>query len=305
MSADINSCLGKNLSLQDIENYWLVNDCLTTLVNFVNQGDNNQYIYNPGNQQVIASAINNIFNLLEPDLASRTPFLNKLYSACINPSLPGICDEYLSKACSNYSRSQVANNKFLNDFCGCYTTPDNLFLRYITGTSGCIDGNSPCSFCTGTGCTGVPSCDPLCRKATVVQKANSENGNLITCNLNVCAIDGNILNISGDSNVSEVIFTNTCSGCSENGNCICIINSQNLNNLSVSLGVGVDLFNFCGEQSICINNGVQEPCKLQPSNLQVLFSFRILWGIVILLGILLVIGIVILIYYRRLSKIRN
>lgn len=349
----LDSCLGNNLTLEEVEEYWNNNDCITILTNSINE--NETYSYNSENQQYIANGMNTLLQnyTSQFDLTTENEFIRKIYNACVSPSLPGICNIFLESYCNNFSRQEVAANKQLNNFCGCFVPPDNIFMQYIQGTTGCIDGSSPCTFCTGTsnfalvkekkknkqrkelnsisdedkkeknykqrkelnydlneeeniiflnnnsGCTGIPSCDPLCRKTTVVQRANVNNGNLITCNLNLCAIDGNNITITSGSTSENLLFTNICNNCSQSNPCLCVINTNNLANLSVASGVGVELNNYCSKNSICIINGEEKPCEIEPSQVQTLFLFKIIWGVVSLMVFLLVIVIILIFYYRK------
>lgn len=217
-----------------------------------------------------------------------SPFQTQIRDLCIDPSLPGVCGTALEKLCSNYSRTQIEGSSILSDLCGCYTPPNTQITQYTLGSTPCLTGDEPCVGCIPgqIGCVSLPQCDPLCRRSSTSQKANPPTGNFITCPVSICAIDNVTVN-------SDVTFNQVCSGCGAGG-CICVISGINTDEVAANVGLGINFDQYCGSNSVCINNGVAGNCNVpDPEDLPLpSFSSFPSWGILAIVGIsLLILGI--------------
>jgi hypothetical protein len=207
----------------------------------------------------------------------------KLRNICVNPSLPGLCEYFLSgKApqyieggvkglcpslsdredfCNkNYTRDEVLKNSMLGSFCGCYITPDPTFSENIKVTPDCLIGGDDCRVCTDKDsdyeCVSNPSCDPLCHRASTSQRAYNPTGTIITCPQNICAINDVNINVDNSKVPGGINFNSICGGCDKNNGCLCVISGVNITQTMSTIGVG-NLNNLC-ETSVCIADG-EEP----------------------------------------------
>lgn len=235
-------------------------------------------------------------NLFDTFLANNTftdtnpnPFQETIRNLCLDPSLPGGCDLALQKECAKHSRSTIESSDILSSLCGCYTPPNQEIIQYTLGTVPCLTGSPNCISCIQgqSGCVSLPACDPLCRGSNTVQKADRQTGNFIGCPQTICAMDS--ISVS-DPNVT---FNQTCSGCG-GGGCICVISGVNVPEIASNVGLGLNFNQYCGENSICITNGLAGPCPIpNPQEIPLPeFSSFPSWGIVAIVGIsLLILGL--------------
>ena len=126
-----NDCIIKNCSGgigagEILFNYWNTNDCPGAYSQFLNTLDD-IVAYNSNNiiplQEDVIKLFNTYFltNSLTDNVTSTqfNPFQETLLNLCIDPTLPGICQAFLTDYCSQYTRDQVLNSVTLTNFCGC------------------------------------------------------------------------------------------------------------------------------------------------------------------------------------------
>lgn len=262
----VNNCSGGIGSGSQLFNYWLENNCPAAYAQAINTSSSGILEYNPTAQEEIQGKVVELFNTyfitnqLTDDVVSTSfnNFQKTLLSLCINPTLPGICTEFLTSYCSQFSRDQALNSPTTVNFCGCYVPPNQEFLNFTLGSPECNLGISGCTAgCTAgnTGCTGQPACDPLCHRAMTSQKANVENGMIITCPQNVCVIDNVTINVAESQVPGGINFNTVCSGCggaSGADGCLCIVSGVNISATAAQIGVGTNFNQFCGGSSVCI-----------------------------------------------------
>jgi len=246
--------------------YWANNNCPVAYEQLINTNPSSGVLgYNPVGQATAGVNVVNLFNTynetntLTDDVTSPefNPFQNTLLELCINPSLPGICGQYLTSYCSNFSRQDAINSSTLRNFCGCYVPPDPIYLSLTLGSPGCQIGAGCTAGCTAgnQGCTGQPACDPLCHAALTSQKAYQPTGNIISCPQAICVIDQVTINVASSQIAGGINFNSICSGCggAQGGDgCLCIISGVNISATMSSLGVGVDFNQFCSGSSVCL-----------------------------------------------------
>ena len=269
-------CAGTGPALFD---YWDNNNCILAYQSILNN-NNGTLEYNPEGQATVRGLVTNLFNtyLETNELTDNVTspeynvFQNTLLNLCINPTLPGVCGDFLDTYCSQYSREDAINSQVLTNFCGCYVPPDPVYLGYTLGSQGCITGEGGCTAgcqAGSTGCTGQPSCDPLCHRALTSQKANYQNGNIITCPENICVIDNVVINSVSTNIPGGINFNNICSGCggpTGADGCLCIVSGVNVSDTAASVGLGTNFNQFCGPTSVCLiedssgNIIDQQPC---------------------------------------------
>uniref|UniRef100_A0A6C0JSM9 DUF5857 domain-containing protein n=1 Tax=viral metagenome TaxID=1070528 RepID=A0A6C0JSM9_9ZZZZ len=239
-----------------------------------------QYVEDSMNQ--IMEGYSSVYEFTSDQTSARyDSFQYDLLNVCIDPSLPGVCDTFLTSYCSAYTRDQISNDSFLTAMCGCYATPDPTYLSYTTGTEECLDGLPGCQVCTGEDCYGQPACDPLCHRSLTVQKANKSIGSLIQCPQNICVIDESNASVNSDIPVN---FTSVCTGCQEGDGCLCVVNTPS--------DLESNVFSLCGPDSVYLVNGVPSDAP----TVQVSQSYSVTWGIVLtvviaLVGLLVYLGI--------------
>lgn len=262
----INNCSGDIGSGTTLFNYWRNNNCPAAYAQSINTGDYGILEYNPDAQSYIQGKVVQLFetyfetNSITDDVTSPSynNFQNTLRSLCTNPTLPGICTQFLNNYCGQFTREQVNNSPILIDFCGCYVPPDQTYLQYTLGSSQCNEGVSGCtSGCTAgtTGCTGQLACDPLCHRSNTSQKANNLTGFIITCPQNICVIDDVTINVTESYVPGGINFNTICSGCgggSGGSSCLCIVSGVNVSSTMSQIGIGANFNEFCGSNSVCI-----------------------------------------------------
>lgn len=229
---------------------WCDYDCIGTFSNYIYGGDS-VLKYNATNQLSVQQNVTDLFNNYlstnvitdDTDDPGYSNFQNTLLSMCTNPTLPGICDDFLTGWCEQYTREETINNPTLTSFCGCYVPPNPNYLKFTVTPPGCV----------GKKCTEQPQCDPLCRRSTTVQKAVQEAGTLITCSQNVCVIDQVAIDIVNSQIGNNVNFTSICPACGGGNakNCLCVIAGVNVSSTLGNVGIA-NINEFCGEGSVCL-----------------------------------------------------
>ena len=283
----------------DLFQYWASHDCPGAYAQILNT-TNNQLAYNPSAQVAVQEQVLTLFNnylstnTLTDDVTASgySTFQNTLISLCTAPELPGVCQLFLTGTtggftgatgatggyCASFDRNTVINSPTLTSFCGCYVAADSTYLSY----------------------TQNPTCDPLCHRARTSQRADIETGALETCNQDVCVIDQVVINAANSSVENGVNFTSFCGGCggaTGGTGCLCIINGVNVNQTIGTIGLTPDFSEFCGPNSVCIQNGTVIPCN--PGALEApAVEARPNWGIVGVMLLLLVIVVIAIIAYR-------
>lgn len=237
----IDNC--SNYSGQQLFDYWCNNNCPLAYEKFLNnyiETDNGEKVtylkYNKDNLATTQNYVNNLFNnyLKTNQITNNTAsssyysFQNTLLSLCLNPSLPGVCDKFLTSYCKDYSRNQANGNQTITNFCGCYIDPDPNYISY----------------------TKNAACDPLCHRSLTVQISNPDTGELKTCDENICVIDNVSINTTNSTLKGKANIINICPYC-PNG-CLCIVSGQNINNTLSQVGIGENIEQFCGKNSVCI-----------------------------------------------------
>lgn len=286
----VNNCSGDIGSGTQLFNYWLENNCPSAYSQAINTSPSGVLEYNPDAQAQVQEKVVQLFNTyfitntITDDVTSPTynNFQNTLLSLCVNPTLPGICTQFLNQYCSQFTRDEANNSPVLIDFCGCYVPPDQTYLQYTLGSPECNEGVSGCtSGCTAgnTGCTGQPACDPLCHRAMTSQKANNETGFIITCPQTICVIDDVTINVTESEVPGGINFNSVCSGCggpSGGDGCLCIVSGVNISATMSQIGIGVNFNQFCGPDSVCLvedssGNIISEGgcSQINPSNISV------------------------------------
>lgn len=261
----VENCSGAVGSGQVLFDYWDSHNCPAAYSQFINTAPDGTLSYDVTSQQNAELLVSNLFdvysttNTITDDVTSPeyNPFQNTLLSLCLNPTLPGICADYLTSYCAEFTRDEAINSPTLTNFCGCYVPPNAVYLQYTLGTSGCLIGDPSCQGCsTGTtGCTGQPACDPLCHRAMTSQRAYQPTGNFITCPQSVCVIDDVTINIENSNVPGGINFNNICSGCggaSGGDGCLCVVSGTNVSSTMAGVGVGTNFNQFCGNDSVCI-----------------------------------------------------
>lgn len=278
----VNNCSGAIGSGTQLFNYWKENNCPAAYAQLINTNSTGQLQYNPVSQQLAQDKVVQLFNTyfqtntITDDVTSPSynNFQNTLLQLCIDPTLPGICSQWLqgycngttglnpscqinNLTCKGFSRAQISNSPTLINFCGCYTPPDPIYLKYTLGSPGCQIGTGCTAGCTAgnTGCTGQPACDPLCHRALTSQKAYQPNGTIITCPQEICAIDDATINVTNSTVPGGINFNTVCSGCggpSGGDGCLCIVSGVNISATFSNIGIGENVNEFCSGSSVCI-----------------------------------------------------
>lgn len=270
------NCSGYNLSGTELFNYWQEHNCHAAYAQAINTSPTGSLAYNPAEQLNMQANVVQLFNTyfltnkLTDDVTSTSfnTFQNILLELCIDPTLPGICAQFLggtagisgtSGYCGGFSRAQIINSPTLTNFCGCYVPPDPDYLRFTLASPACLIGSTTgCTEgCTAgnTGCTGQPACDPLCHRALTSQKAFQPTGTIITCPQNICVIDDVTININKSQVPGGINFNTVCSGCggaSGSAGCLCIVSGTNISSTMSQIGVGTNFNDFCGGSSVCL-----------------------------------------------------
>jgi hypothetical protein len=259
----VNNCSGAIGNGTTLFNYWYNNNCPAAYAQLINTTLDGVLAYNPEAQLLSQCYVNDLFNtyattntitdnVLSP---SYDPFQNRLLDLCLDPTLPGICGQYLNNFCPT-DRNTVIESPILTNFCGCYTPPDPTYLQYTLASTACTTGSTGCTAgCTAgtSGCTGQPACDPLCHRALTSQKAYQPTGNLITCPQKICVIDDVTITANQSTVAGGINFNMVCPGCAGPGEgCLCVVSGTNISSTMSQIGVGPNFNFFCGQNSVCI-----------------------------------------------------
>lgn len=317
----VNNCSGASGTLfgTNLFTYWADNNCPAAYSEAINTSPTGFLAYNPTQQLAMQDKVVQLFNTyfktnqLTDDVTSPqfNPFQFTLLDLCIDPTLPGICGEFLTSYCAQICseesnteecRTRVANSPTLTNFCGCYVPPDPDYLRFTLASPGCLTGSTGCTAgCTTgtTGCTGQPACDPLCHRALTSQKAFQPTGAIITCPQNICVIDDVVISATQTNIPGGINFNTVCSGCggaSGSAGCLCVVAGVNVSQTFSQIGVGTNFNEFCGGSSVCLvednaGNIISEGgCTgINPLNIQTQNYFLPVLGIVAILLIIVLI----------------
>ncbi len=263
----VNNCSGAIGSGTELFDYWRVNNCPSAYSQAINTSPTGSLAYNPIQQQAMQQKVVELFNTyfitnqLTDDVTSTSfnIFQDTLLSLCIDPTLPGICESFLTNYCKDYTREQTVNSPTLTNFCGCYVPPDQNYLQFTLASEACsIGAPTGCTAgCTAgnTGCTGQPACDPLCHRALTSHKAFQPTGDIITCPQNICVIDDVTINIQQSRIPGGINFNTVCSGCggkTGSSGCLCVVSGINISATVAQIGVGTNFNEFCGGSSVCL-----------------------------------------------------
>src|SRR3989338_9195654 len=258
-------CSGEELSGDALFGYWATHNCPTAYGQILNTNpEDGTLSYNPDGQTQVQDMVVNLFqtyfetNALTDNVTSSdyNPFQNTLLNLCIDPTLPGVCGEFLGGTdgnggyCGDYSRETTINSPTLTNFCGCYVPPDPNYLQFTLGSPGCQIGTGCTDGCTAgnPGCTGQPACDPLCHRALTSQKAYDPTGTIIRCPQTICVIDDVIINATHADIDGGINFNTVCSGCAGPGadGCLCVVSGTNISSTFSQIGLGSNFNQFCG-----------------------------------------------------------
>jgi hypothetical protein len=318
--SSVQNCCGKVGVGTTLFDYWNEHDCLNSFSQYLNTGADGTLEYNAASQSQLQSQVHSLFsaylatNSITDDVTSPqyNNFQERLVDLCIDPTLPGVCTQFLTGYCSGFTREQVQNSRILTSLCGCYTPPDANYLQFTLGTAECSQGVTGCVVgCTAgvSGCTGQPACDPLCHRALTSQRANSTTGSLITCPQNVCVISQVAITAQNSTVSGGINFTTVCPGCGggegSNG-CLCVVGGVDVASTFSDLGIGVNIEQFCGSASICLvedpNGNIisQSGCAgFNPTNVAPsLYQYLPSWGVMALLGIVTILVLLLILTAR-------
>lgn len=311
----LNNCSGGIGPGVALFNYWRTHDCPAAYAQAINTSPTGSsptgaLAYNPVNQQEVQQAVVMLFNtyLMTNDITDDVtsprfdPFQDTLLNLCIDPTLPGVCAEFLTTYCAQFTRAEAINSPTTTNFCGCYVPPDPDYLRLTLASPGCLIGATGCTAgCTAgnTGCTGQPACDPLCHRALTSQRAFQPTGAIIKCPQNICVIDDVVINVRQSQVPGGINFTTVCSGCggAQGGaGCLCVLSGINISETAAQIGLGTNFNQFCGGSSVCIveddqGNIISEGgCTgINPLNIGVSTNFTPVLGVVAILLLIVLI----------------
>jgi hypothetical protein len=309
MSLDevVTTCSGFNISPgEDLFDYWQTHNCPVAYSQFINTAPDGSLTYNVIQQATLQDYVNNLFetyfitNTLTDDVTSPefNNFQNTLLSLCIDPTLPGVCGQFLFPYCSEITRTDAINSPTLTNFCGCYVPPDPTYLK-LTVPPGC----------TGTGCTGNAACDPLCHRALTSHQAIDATGELLECPQTICVIDDVVINANQSQVPGGINFNTVCMGCNDGSSdgCLCIVAGVDISATMANIGVGANFNQFCGTGSVClvedgegniISEGGCESIQFGqiPAIAPPVTPF---WGLVILIVVIVIIVLVLVIVARN------
>ena len=284
----IKNCSGGIGAGEILFNYWNTNDCPSAYSQSLNTlGD--IVAYNNINLPVLQQDVINLFNTyfltnsLTDNVTSTqfNTFQETLLDLCIDPTLPGICQAFLTNYCKQYTRDEVLSSVTLTNFCGCYTPPNPIIYES----------------------TGLTACDPLCHRARTSQQSLPQTGELLSCPQQVCVIDSVTVNLDNTRFDNTINFNSVCAGCGgDDGGpgCLCYISGSNISETMGSVGVTTNFNQFCGPGSVCIVNDVVVPCpEITSANIPApTFAIRPSWGIIAILILVILFVIFIAITIR-------
>lgn len=300
---------------QELIDTWEVLDCPAAFNIVLNTDSNGNANYNPESLPGLGVYVTKLFNsynnqyTITDDKSNPryNPFQDTLLDLCLNPTLPGLCQSYLTSECSKYTREQALNSPVLTNFCGCYVPPDPVYIKYTLGNAACNNGDPGCATCTEgqPGCTGQRSCDPICHRALTSQRANPQTGNFITCPQNICAIDNTVIQTANSNVPGGINFFNVCGECNTTAGCLCVIAGVNYSDTSANLGIGTNINQLCGSSSVCVTlneDGTEAssgPCLNSVEDITIPPMYYGPNIVIVILSILLILAVLILALVSR------
>lgn len=242
----IRDCSGVGQTADETIAVWAANDCQGAYAAYLNAGSDGTLGYNPDNQPLVQSCINQLFTVyqgtynLTNDVTAPTynNFQDTLLTVCANSALPGICNSFSTAYCT-MSRTDALASPVDLALCGCFVPPDPAYLPYT--------GDIP---------TAAP-CDPACRNIRTSQKLNTtlNDGSLNICRQDICVINDAVINSLNSASTTGLNIGSTCGGCGggQGGlGCTCIIAGGDIAATLASVGVGTNLSDFCSPGARCI-----------------------------------------------------
>ena len=306
LTGTVANCSGGAGSGSALFEYWCQFSCPQTYSIALNTNSNGLLGYNSANLPILQQNILQLFNTYNStnsitdniSAPGYSTFQNELLNLCLNPQLPGICNEALTSYCTAFTRNQVAASPILRSFCGCYAAPDPTILS----------------------ATQQPSCDPICNLASTVQKADATTGTFLTCPDNICVINNVTIDVANSNIPNGVNFSNICPACGSgsgiggggggsgsgsgstntgatgNNGCICVVAGANVSQQFSKVGV-INTTQYCSGASVCITEDSagniisSGPCPSNPGlpAVPTYSSFPSIWLIILFVVLFLIV----------------
>ena len=260
---DVDLCAGYGISGIDLYNYWETHDCPSTFSTYLNTSQNGTLTNMPVNLDALQYKLQNLFTVYfsENELEENpsNSFQRKILNMCLDPRLPQACI-YFAPYCKDIPRGQLV------DYCGCFNAQPGP-------SSG--DGNE------GSGNVYPAACDPLCHRVNTIQIGPP-------CPSNVCVIDDVSIQVANSSVRKGVNLTNLCPYCGDGNLCICIVSGVSVSENLLDVGIGTQINQYCGENSICYENGREVDCNIAANKKQ-RFPISINWYLLIIALLVIII----------------
>jgi hypothetical protein len=197
------------------------------------------------------------FKITGPNDSNFSPLQNNFSRGC--DTVPGLCENFLTKYCSGHSRAGIANDPQLLEWCGCYAP-------HFT-SPGVSDVSTECDvLCGSIGTIKIP------HKRPIITNGKKLNGlDFAKCEKTVCVISDVTID-AASSSITNVNFDQMCSNCDsknsdKNSVCVCIIEGTDIEKTFSRLENPASFTQACGKDSICIReiNGQRKivPCSEQ------------------------------------------
>ncbi len=160
---------------------------------------------------------------------------------CLEEKLPGSCSLFLSNYCNGLTPDEIVNSEVNIQLCACLLPPQINEPSIIT-----------------------EACEPLCRLPTTISNGTCD-GLLDKCNAKICVMTDNVVVVEESRGFKgKVIFEQVCSGCNKENPCICIFESNNVEEMLEKVGIETEYIQLCGDDVQCFKtlNGVltEVPC---------------------------------------------
>jgi hypothetical protein len=206
-------------------------------------------------EQVITSALDdwvtNDLNGGQTEPSENDPFVQKIGGYCAK--YPGLCDIYLSKACSQVTKDDLLNNPNLSKLCGCFMQDNQYMLPGIIP----VECNGIC------GVNSHPDINGVLRG-----QLNQESGlrEKKFCEQTTCVMDDITIALINSEVDGPINFSQICGNC-PGGGCTCVFDNITLVGVNSQIGNGLNLEQNCsscsqsteGTNATPVSCGEQQP----------------------------------------------
>lgn len=177
-----------------------------------------------------------------PGFPGFNPWQDFMYSNICCP-YPGLCQDSLERICATQTAQRISLNPAVAQWCGCHLPPEE-YQEYS------VKFNIP------------PQCSPTCNRAGTIPIVGI-NAEPITCQQNICLIDGITINLVNAQIGGDIEFDQICGNCGGT-QCSCIVSDTTIDISNGTIGGNfIPVAQGCGSITCSQTNpGITGPATL-------------------------------------------